>query len=191
MEERCGWALGSISALLLLSYYLGPTAHTSAKATNALKKLPEQNLTGFSARRGDRCGHHGTVTQTDFAVESEATLLTGPIAAAPPVQFGIGTDTAPAPLERSASVRELCRDGDWSEVYVASYPYGTLQGWVPSSALRTVPVTKTGRRLYRASDFTWPKGSEPAQAAVITIANRIMEQPPQCLAIDSENLSTA
>jgi len=187
--EGCVWAVGIVSALALASLLIWSGRDTEMRAPKRIEAAAG-NLE-LSAKKGERCGKDGTVTQIDFAVQTETILLTRPAADAIPVRLQVGTESLPAPLELSASIRELCRDGDWSEVYLASYPYGTLQGWVPSSALRTVPVTNAGRRIYRPSDFIWPDGAGPAKSTVVTIANRIMDQRQVCLAIDTENLVMA
>lgn len=188
--KGCAWAVGIVFALALVSLLIWSGRDKETPAPKRVEAAAPKSI-GLSSKKGERCGKAGTVTQIDFAVQTETILLTQPAADAAPVPLQVGAESLPAPLELSASVRELCRDGDWSEVYVASYPYGKLQGWVPSSALRSVPVTKAGRRIYRASDFIWPAGSGPAKSAVVTIANRIMDQRPICLAIDTENLVMA
>ena len=188
--KGCTWTVGVVSALALVSLLIWSGRDQEVRAPKRVDAAAP-DLIELSSKKGERCGKAGIVTQTDFAVQTETILLTQPVAGAVPVPLQVGTESLPAPLELSAFARELCRDGEWSEVYVASYPYGTLQGWVPSSALRSVPVNKAGRRIYRASDFTWPDGSGPAKSAVVTIANRIMDQRPACLAIDTENLVMA
>ncbi len=188
--KGCARAVGIVFALALVSLVIWSGQDKEPRVPKRVAAAAPKQI-GLSSKKGERCGIAGTVTQVDFAVQSETILLTQPAAGADPVPLQVGTESLPAPLELSASARELCRDGDWSEVYVASYPYGQLQGWVPSSALRSVPVTEAGRRIYRASDFIWPDGSGPAKSAVVTIANRIMDQRSVCLAIDTENLVMA
>jgi hypothetical protein len=155
------------------------------------KSSVERKATEFSAGRGTPCWQDGKVTQIDFAVGIEGTLLTRPEKGAVPTKIIVGNEALPAPLETTASVREICRVGDWSEVRVVSHTDSVLQGWVPSSILRKVLTYSDGRRVYEARDFTWPAGVGSAKAAVVTLANRIMDQRSDCLAIDAKNLVLA
>ena len=145
--------------------------------------------TAFNAPRGGACGIGGTVTQSDYAVAGEDTLRTQPRPDAPPVMIHLGSEQVAAPLEASAALRELCRTAGWSEVRILSLTDRELQGWVPRSKLRRVPTNPSGRRVYQARDFEWPGDSAGQTAAVVIIANRIMDQRPDCLALDTENLT--
>lgn len=128
------------------------------------------------------------IKHADYAVRDEATLLTAPQKGAKPLLMKVGEQTLPAPLELSASVREVCRVGKWSQIIVLSLTDDNLKGWVPTTALRRVPTTPAGRRIYTTSDFEWPAGAGSAKLAVVEIVNRIMDQRPDCRAIDVENL---
>lgn len=61
----------------------------------------------------------------------------------------------------------------------------------PQTAVTTVPTdpASSGRPTYKASDFNWPDDSGPQQGAVVQIANRIMDQRPECLALNVRNIT--
>lgn len=189
-----GYGWGIVIAILLIVITIVATGTLGDKqaarvvANPGLDTGAKNRASTLAAKTGVSCAFGGKVTNTDFAVSSEAILLSEPKKAAAPVQLIVGNASVPAPLELSASVRELCRSGKWSEVYVTSNPFAKMQGWVLSSALKAVPVTETGRRIYQASDFAWPEDTGLAKGEVVQIANRIMDQRRECLALDTENL---
>lgn len=125
------------------------------------------------AKRGSKCADDGIVTQTDFGVvaDSETTFVSEPRTGASPVMMNVGGTRLPVPLEGDATVREICRAGKWSQVRVltSSQDHGPLKGWVPTSALRKVPTSASGRRIYQSADFEWPDGSLPHRSAAVKI----------------------
>ncbi len=163
-------------------------AAEAAKAAKEPKPVKLIDATAFDAKRGEECGEGGKVTQMAYAVSEEGILRKLPQAGPPSVPFMSMGKAVPAPLEKSMTVRELCRKGNWSEVRIVTLPGHELQGWVPSGKLRAVPSDPSGRRAYRPEDFEWTKETGKQKAAVVKLANRIMQQRTECLAMDTNNL---
>lgn len=193
----CGGLMGLGIVIVLLGALLGSgqkqkesqSAKGAAVAPATVASVVQPiDPTAFDARRGTPCATTGRVTKIDFAVRTETALLTSPEIGASPVTFG-SEKPIPFPMELSASVRELCRQGEWSEVRVVSYPYASMQGWVPFKTLRKVPFTPAGRRIYAVADFKWPANTGSVKVNVVQIANRIMSDRPDCLALDTGNLT--
>lgn len=180
------WLIAIVVFVGLLVIVVSKTASSPAPTGEGAKK--NSVATPIDTASKGNCGSGGVVSHQDYAVRGEDILLTQPRAGAEPVGFDVGGVQVPAPLETSAQVREVCRSGEWSRVQILSLTDHSLQGWVPSSRLRKVPVTAKGRRIYERGDFTWPEGSGPVREAVVQIANRIMAQRPECVALDIENL---
>lgn len=173
----------------------GPIASKAPAPNPPLASPPEAASaaavpTPRDAVRGATCGSDGQVTQLDFAVAREGPLLSQPRENAAPMNMRVGESEVPAPLEQQATVRELCRSGQWSEVRVLTLPspLHQLQGWVRSEMLRPVSRDATGRRVYEAGDFDWPAGSAPHRAAAVRIMNRIMRERTDCDALDRQSL---
>lgn len=125
----------------------------------------------------------------DVAVDAETKLLAEPHADAKAIPWRVGAKTMPATLDASVAVRELCTSQGWSQVRVLGpQEMRELRGWVPASALRRVPVSGSGRRIYQASDFDWPDGSLPFKSAAVLLMNRIMDQRQDCDALDTRSL---
>ena len=62
------------------------------------------------------------------------------------------------------------------------------QGWVPGPSLGRVLLNGSVRRIYRAADFDWLKGSKPEQAALLKVINRVADERPDFETIDTRSL---
>ena len=164
-------------------------AAEEAKKPKEPKPLKLIDPTAFDAERGKECGDGGKVTQTAYAVAEEGILRKLPQAGPPSVPFMSKGKAVPAPIDPSMTVRELCRKGNWSEVLIVTLPGHDLQGWVPSDKLRKVPSDASGRRVYLVQDIKWPKDVGPEKPAVVKLINRIMQQRPECQAMDTNKLT--
>lgn len=173
--------LGAAIIFAVLGTTLLPRVENAPAVPAKLEKLAQQANT---------CPAEAQVTAVDFAVANDGTLREEPDDRAAAVQMAIGNETVDAPLETGATVRQLCRAGDWSKVHVLTAPkeFQPLEGWVPASSLRKVSLTEQGRRIYEAGDFDWPAGSEATRSALLVVMNRILQDDPACEALDTENL---
>lgn len=136
-----------------------------------------------------KCDNGSKATGMDYAANDYVSVLTLPKAGADAVQQQIGQQKAPLIMEQGETIREHCRAGQWSKVHVpASDNDPRLYGWVPSSALRKVPTTDDGRRLYQSADFEWPKNIRADKTAVVKVINRIMNERRECEAISQTHL---
>jgi len=180
------FALGGLTLALNSGADQSATGDTTLQSGSS--QIPSESGAALQAKRGSPCGVGGHVTQVDFAVKTEGVLRQEPSAQSQPVMFKAGDEQIPAPLELSSSIRQLCVAGAWSKIYIVSLLDQKIAGWVPTDLLRKVRTTSAGRRIYQADDFEWPEGSEKARGAVVKLANRIMDQRPECLALYTDSL---
>lgn len=139
------------------------------------------------------CGPSHTQTGRDYDIGDETVLRTTPDAASAPIlKPGLANDpnaAVNATITGDAPLRERCRSNGWSYVSVTAPEYiRWMQGWVPTSVLKSVPVRPDGRRIYRLADIEWQAGSEPYRSAIVKIANKIMADDRRCEVIDAQSL---
>ena len=111
---------------------------------------------------------------------------------APILKPGVTSDpdaAVHATVTGDAPFRERCRANGWSFVSVMAPEYiRWMQGWVPTSALKSVRVRPDGRRIYRVTDIEWQAGSEPYRSAIVKVANKIIADDKRCEVIDTHSL---
>lgn len=134
------------------------------------------------------------LTGRDYAVRETIVLRISPAPNAAPIPKSGSTASSQdalveASIDESIPVREICRKNGWSRVQVLVPEYlRWMKGWAPSSALVAVPVTKQGRRTYRAADVEWQPGSERYKRQIVSVLNHIAAGDARCDAIDTSSL---
>lgn len=136
------------------------------------------------------CGARHTRTERDYDIVDEAILRMSPDArSAPILKSGVTSDpdaAVHATVTGDAPLRERCRANGWSYMSVTAPEYiRWMQGWVPTSALKSVRVRPDGRRIYRIADIEWQAGSEPYRSAIVKVANKIIADDKRCEVIDT------
>lgn len=136
------------------------------------------------------CAPTTNKTDVDIGVGKEGGQLRArPDAKAKYLMMKVGDEEIPHSIDSSTLIREQCRSGSWSRVRIVSpSEFHNIAGWVPSSALVPIKTAPDGRRIYRATDFTWNPGSTANHAAIITALNTVLRQNPTCEAYDTQAL---
>ncbi len=124
-------------------------------------------------------------TNRDFSVTELTSLQASPDANSAVLKRRIMDEQIDASIDESTPVRELCRSGDRSFVRILlPEELRSIQGWVPSSALRETATKKDGSRSYTADYFEWPPELSGQKALFVKMANRITDADENCEAID-------
>jgi hypothetical protein len=93
-------------------------------------------------------------------------------------------------IDSSTTVRQLCADGDWSEVQIVSPDWLTfVKGWVPNKVLRGIERTASGTRVYVADDIYWDDDTSKYKKQIVAIVNRIAQQHSGCRDIDTGSIA--
>jgi hypothetical protein len=89
-------------------------------------------------------------------------------------------------IDFSTTVRQLCAEGDWSEVQIVTPDWLThVRGWVPNKVLRGIERTASGTRVYVESDFYWDKDTSKYKKQIVTIVNKIAQEHDGCAELDT------
>lgn len=170
-----------VAVLLVLAFVFLPRGDRAASAPEKVVDAKAEQAV---------CPSGSQPTTVDFSVAEDEVLRASPDAKAATVQKAIGKEMVDVSLETGGTVRQLCKTGRWSKVRILTTPaeFQALNGWVPTTTLRKVPVTAQGRRIYKAADFDWPAGSKSTREALVAVMNRIMTDNPECDAMDTDNL---
>jgi hypothetical protein len=106
------------------------------------------------------CGNGGITTDTVYAASTTVDLLSEPRQGAPKVVNVITSkymgNTVYESVFNGTEVRELCRQGDWSEIELLGEPVAH-RGWLPSRFLHPIQSNSAGKRIYTEDDFDWEK----------------------------------
>lgn len=89
-------------------------------------------------------------------------------------------------IDFSTTVRQLCAEGDWSEIQIVTPDWLThVKGWVPNKVLRGIERTASGTRVYVESDFYWDKDASKYKKQIVTIVNKIAQEHKGCSDLDA------
>jgi hypothetical protein len=143
-----------------------------------------------------RCGENdgGIVTGDTLGVKTSAELRESPHKDGPKkvnekstAAFG---KTQYQSIDSSETVRELCRQGDWSEIQVIDPSWlSDVNGWVLSRALRTFETDSTGKRVYVESYFYWDDDTKPYKSIVVKGVNKVLRENENCAKVDTGTAS--
>ena len=167
---------------------------TMVAACSAPEESEEESVTPAAVTPKDTCAAGEEKTGRDYAVRDEIVLREAPNEAANPIlKPGLAADDKDRPvyatITSSVPVRETCRSGIWSKVRVlVTEELRWMSGWVPSAALREVPVGEGRRRIYGSGDIEWQPGSERYRKQILAVVNKVMREDKRCDAIDSQSL---
>jgi len=91
-----------------------------------------------------------------------------------------------AHVDNSVTVREICRQGDWSRIDVIEPDWlrESHRGWVASRFLRRYEKDATGKRVFTENDFIWDKNIRPYKKVIIAGVNKIYRENSRCKKID-------
>jgi hypothetical protein len=93
-------------------------------------------------------------------------------------------------IDSSTTVRQLCADGDWSEVQIVTPEWLTdVKGWVPNKVLRGIERTASGTRVYVEDDVLWDKDTSKYKKQIVAVVNRIAQQHSGCSDLDAASIS--
>jgi hypothetical protein len=131
--------------------------------------------------------------ERDVVLAKDIILVTAPAANAPAI---VNPDAETKPTDRDAlatatvetPLRSMCEQAGWTRVRVLATGLRWMEGWVPTTALKRVPVDADGRRTLAASEIEWQPGTKQDRAAILKIANRILREDKRCEAIDRTSL---
>ncbi|MBY0430518.1 MAG: hypothetical protein K2Q10_04920 [Rhodospirillales bacterium] len=95
-----------------------------------------------------------------------------------------------ATLDRSMTVREQCRRGEWSRVTVEE-PKAlreSHQGWVLTQALRLIVASTDGARVFSAGDFAWTHETMPHKTQILRKLNHLPQDNKLCAKLNPASL---
>ncbi len=88
-------------------------------------------------------------------------------------------------IDGTTTVRELCKQGDWSEVQIVEPDWLTShRGWVPSKYLKLIVKDASGKRVYSEENFVWDDKIAKHKKTIIAGVNKVARENAQCVKID-------
>jgi hypothetical protein len=77
-------------------------------------------------------------------------------------------------IDNSTTVKQLCAEGDWTQVQITSPDWLThVKGWAPNSAFRNIERSTDGTRVFVEADVYWDKDTSPHKKRIVEEINRI------------------
>lgn len=77
-------------------------------------------------------------------------------------------------IDNSTTVKQLCAEGDWTEVQITSPDWLThVKGWAPNSVFRNIERSSDGARVFVEADVHWDKDTTPHKKRIVEEINRI------------------
>lgn len=93
-------------------------------------------------------------------------------------------------IDSSTTVRQVCTDGDWSEVQIVTPEWLTfVKGWVPNNILRGIERTASGTRVYVESDFFWDEDTSKYKLQIVALVNKIAQEHAGCSTVDTASVA--
>lgn len=89
-------------------------------------------------------------------------------------------------IDSTVTIREVCRQGEWSRIQVVEPEYlrDSHRGWVASRFLRNLETDTTGRRVFTENDFIWDDRIRPYKDIIVAGVNKIHRENERCGQID-------
>lgn len=93
-------------------------------------------------------------------------------------------------IDSSTTVKQVCADGEWSEVQIVSPEWLTfVKGWVPNKILRKIKRTADGNRVYVEPDFAWDKDTSTYKTQIIDMVNKIAREHEGCSTVETASVA--
>lgn len=96
-----------------------------------------------------------------------------------------------ANIDESSKVMEVCRKGAWSyvELIEPHWLRGTHNGWVPTSTLNPMLMSKSGKRIFRESEVGWGPHTSPHKKTILNAMNGYLQD--ECRDLDPQSLDSS
>jgi hypothetical protein len=168
----------------------GPASTSSVSPTEPTKEAAVATLS--PALSVKTCADSGIATNELMAVTGSSPLREAPSKDAKRIVNQKATDilgeTQYQQIDASATVRELCRQGKWSEVQIVEPDWlSSYRGWVPSKFIRPIQKDKSGVRVYVAQDFIWDDKISKWTDTIIAGVNKVARENSQCSKVDASS----
>ena len=150
--------------------------------------IPDEQL--VSAERVPKpCGEGGIATNEVVAVSEAVEVRKGPGPSFDRLKnekaSSITGETQYRKLDNTVTVKQLCRQSEWSEVRIVEPSWLTkVKGWVPNTVLREIERDDSGRRLIVEEDIYWDEETSQFRTEIVAILNRIVRENARCEKID-------
>ncbi|ESY03371.1 hypothetical protein X753_19835 [Mesorhizobium sp. LNJC399B00] len=93
-------------------------------------------------------------------------------------------------IDSSTTVKQLCTEGDWSEVQIVTPEWLThVRGWVPTKILRGIERTSAGTRVYVETDFIWDDDTSKFMPQIVAVTNKIAQEHSGCSDLDTASVA--
>lgn len=93
-------------------------------------------------------------------------------------------------IDPSTTVKQVCIEGDWSEVQIVTPEWlAFVRGWVPNSVLRDIERTAEGTRVYVEEDFFWDKDASKHKKQIVAVTNKIAREHMGCSTLDTASVA--
>ena len=93
-------------------------------------------------------------------------------------------------IDSSTTVKQLCTEGDWSDVQIVTPEWLTnVRGWVPTKILREIERTSGGTRVYVETDFIWDDDTSKFKPQIVAVTNKIAQEHAGCSDLDTASVA--
>jgi hypothetical protein len=142
------------------------------------------------------CGDKGIATNEIMGVVGEVQFREKPSKSADRVINAKATnilgETQYQQIDGTTMVRELCKQGPWSEVQIVEPDWlSSHRGWVPSKFLKPIVKDASGQRVYSEENFVWDSKSTKHKKIIIAGVNKVARENKECAKIDPGTASVS